>query len=577
MKKLIFLMALFCSVSFGQVWNSTIITSINEPNVEKMDLFTNKDGNHLLIKNTNGNIVYYNINFSGSVDNSKTITLESNGDFPNIVGSNDKIYAFYKAGDYIKFKYSTDGGASWNYNYQLDKYIGSELCNGIDAVYQNLKGVHLVYGIAQGNFETYYWRLTPSDSWTDSKNVSNYAGFPDGGSPSVAYSENRVHVSYNTNEFSEPEPGMVITRDKYNGVWQTPQYALSTNDLSLDEKLISKGNNLYLIYEKYINGIPIRVDLAYKYRSLNGTSWSSETVIENSVPEISNIFSLTKTSNDKLQLIYLNHSDELNYKNYDGYWDNDYLIDTTPSLDALKVMSNASNDLYVIWKHEGSNYLRYIQYDDIPLAPQNLKVKAYQEGNMSHPKLSWSFNNEPDVYISANGYQIWRRIRPFGGSWSGWSQINTVAGSVNYYVDYDITIEGVGTINTAEYKIRAVDVTSHYSPFSSWVSVFFGKFGKMASDATLMKENNYNYELAQNYPNPFNPSTEIKYSLAKDSYVTLKVYDMLGKEVAELVNGQQTAGTYIQTFNASNLPSGIYVYKLTAGKFSSAKKLMLMK
>src|SRR3972149_9048957 len=108
MKKLILLFALFYSLSFGQGWNSTVTTSINEPNLEKMDLFTNASGNHVLIKRTNGNIVYYNLNSSGVVDASKTSTLQTSGDFPNIVGSNDVVYALYKTGNVIRAKYSSN-------------------------------------------------------------------------------------------------------------------------------------------------------------------------------------------------------------------------------------------------------------------------------------------------------------------------------------------------------------------------------------------------------------------------------------------------------------------------------------
>jgi hypothetical protein len=85
------------------------------------------------------------------------------------------------------------------------------------------------------------------------------------------------------------------------------------------------------------------------------------------------------------------------------------------------------------------------------------------------------------------------------------------------------------------------------------------------------------FELAQNYPNPFNPSTNIKYSIAERSNVTIKVYDMLGSEVATLVNQIQDAGTHNVVFNASNLASGMYVYTITAGNFTSSKKMMLLK
>jgi len=85
------------------------------------------------------------------------------------------------------------------------------------------------------------------------------------------------------------------------------------------------------------------------------------------------------------------------------------------------------------------------------------------------------------------------------------------------------------------------------------------------------------YELQQNHPNPFNPSTSIEYSIPEESFVELKVYDVLGNEVASLVNEQQQAGVYRADFTANNLSSGIYFYKLQAGNFIETKKMVLMK
>lgn len=86
-----------------------------------------------------------------------------------------------------------------------------------------------------------------------------------------------------------------------------------------------------------------------------------------------------------------------------------------------------------------------------------------------------------------------------------------------------------------------------------------------------------NYRLLQNYPNPFNPSTNIKYDLPKEGLVTLRVYDILGKEVKTLVNEFERAGTYKITFNASDLPSGIYFYRLSSKNFNQVKKFILLK
>lgn len=85
------------------------------------------------------------------------------------------------------------------------------------------------------------------------------------------------------------------------------------------------------------------------------------------------------------------------------------------------------------------------------------------------------------------------------------------------------------------------------------------------------------FNLSQNYPNPFNPVTMIKFALPKASYVTLRVYDMLGREVAELVNGHKSAGQYIVDFDASSLTSGIYFYRLESNGFVDVKRMVVLK
>lgn len=85
------------------------------------------------------------------------------------------------------------------------------------------------------------------------------------------------------------------------------------------------------------------------------------------------------------------------------------------------------------------------------------------------------------------------------------------------------------------------------------------------------------YLLKQNYPNPFNPATEIHFGIPKTGFVSLVLYDMLGREVRQLVSEELQAGEYSYTFNASSLPSGVYMYVLRAGDFSETKKMMLIK
>ena len=81
----------------------------------------------------------------------------------------------------------------------------------------------------------------------------------------------------------------------------------------------------------------------------------------------------------------------------------------------------------------------------------------------------------------------------------------------------------------------------------------------------------------QNYPNPFNPTTVIKWSLKEAAFVTLKIYDVMGREVGTYVNEKLNIGIYETTFDGSDLSSGVYYYKLQAGNFTDTKKMMLIK
>jgi enterochelin esterase family protein len=85
------------------------------------------------------------------------------------------------------------------------------------------------------------------------------------------------------------------------------------------------------------------------------------------------------------------------------------------------------------------------------------------------------------------------------------------------------------------------------------------------------------FELLQNYPNPFNPMTSIEYKVISSEYVILKVYDLLGNEIAELVNERNEAGNYKVNFDGRHLSSGVYFYKLKVGKNSQVRKMILLK
>jgi hypothetical protein len=113
---------------------------------------------------------------------------------------------------------------------------------------------------------------------------------------------------------------------------------------------------------------------------------------------------------------------------------------------------------------------------------------------------------------------------------------------------------------------------------SADVGIGISEVGTISSITAIEDENTspVGYFLNQNYPNPFNPSTEISFSLAKSSFVTLEVYNSLGQKIITLVNTKMNPGHHELKFEANNLPSGIYYYKIRAGEFQSVKKMLLL-
>jgi hypothetical protein len=170
--------------------------------------------------------------------------------------------------------------------------------------------------------------------------------------------------------------------------------------------------------------------------------------------------------------------------------------------------------------------------------------------------LNWKTVTE----TNNKGFEIQRRTNN-----SDWTSVQFIKGygttteMRQYSFNDDIqNIPG----NQIYYRLKQIDFDGGY------------KFSKEAS-----VQNTYvlNYSLEQNFPNPFNPNTTIKYALPKAGMVTIKVFDLLGNLVKTLVNENETSGSHIINFDASGLSSGIYVYKIKSGEFSSSKKMMLMK
>lgn len=153
-----------------------------------------------------------------------------------------------------------------------------------------------------------------------------------------------------------------------------------------------------------------------------------------------------------------------------------------------------------------------------------------------------------------------------GTSWQVISQ--SVPSSVSYY--YWIIPNSPSEFCSV--KISDADDVEVYSTNQNYFAIRDANTGVEGEDSKPVT-----YDLLQNYPNPFNPETIIKYQIPERNYVSLKIYNLLGQEIKTLVSEDKPAGHYEVLFNGANLPSGIYIYAIRAGNYSSVKKLMLVK
>jgi len=151
-------------------------------------------------------------------------------------------------------------------------------------------------------------------------------------------------------------------------------------------------------------------------------------------------------------------------------------------------------------------------------------------------------------------------------------------------------IENTGSWNTYKiYKVKTANVVNRHDLYLKFVGKGSGILFRLKSltfiskniETSISDNSNSqvysNYALAQNYPNPFNPITQINYTLPNEEYIVLKVYNLIGQEVATLFEGIRQRGNYTATFDGAGLSSGVYMYQLTAKNFIAAKKLLLLK
>jgi hypothetical protein len=551
----------------------TSITVANGSTNYPYDIFTNGEGNHIIVQEPNA-LKYYKMKVDGTTLTSTSLETNVSVISPSISGDLTRLYVVYRKSNenFIRTKVSTNGGVSWS---SLSTYPPNSNASSIECEFSK-DNLHVIYLIGTDVFHSYY--NTVVGGWVLTQQIYDDSYTP--ANPRIAINNaGSVDTVYFT--FDKFETHRIKWRryivggslQALNRMWNTSTYYSINLGLAVD------NNYMYYFYKPnvplYIQGRIQRIwnnDFITTILSNNNTHVNKNftTRTANNKP-YSASWSTLETFPNRIVRMGFNGATTPPSVEYD-------VIHTQNGLTPVNVvnLSSAGNDIHVVWKDNlgtnNGNNLRYKYYDDIPLPPQNLTVTKSAN---NHPLLSW-INPNPDVSL----YKIYRRNACIG-DW----ETDPINSTNNLYYE-DLTQSYCTAIPPQqctylcnfEYRVTAVDPGPKESGYSNTVSAWLvgGPPQKAGIDEPVV-ETVFEYSLGQNYPNPFNPTTTINYSIKSAGDVSLKVYDMLGTEVASLVNEMKEAGNYSVNFNAANLSSGLYVYILSTNNFMDTKKLILLK
>ncbi len=419
-----------------------------------------------------------------------------------------------------------------------------------------------------GNWEIYYKRSADGGyNWgPDTRLTVNSA---ESRYPYSAVSGTNVHV---------------VWLDSRNGNWSlyyklsTDAGATWTNDIQLTNAgslrypaVSVSGSDVHVVWYDYRDG---NWEIYYKGSANGGFNWGSDTRLTDqngwsNDPSVS-------ASGNQVHVVWSDDRDgneEIYYKNSTdagSNWGADTRLTNAPSNSYNPVVSVSAQVIHVVWhdyRNSGSPEIYYKRSIDGGISWSDdlrLTNNPFDSNNPSVSASSSSVHISFSSFRDGNSEIYYKRSTDNGFSWEADTRLTSnplgsfasslaVSGSVVHVVWYDFrdgnteiyykqnpTGNPIGLINTS------LEIPSGFS-------------------------------LGQNFPNPFNPVTNINFGIPSSGIVKLAVFDMTGKEVALLVNGQYSAGTYKVDYDASLLASGVYFYKLTAKDFTATKKMILIK
>jgi len=416
----------------------------------------------------------------------------------------------------IYFNRSTDNGLTWQSDTRLTNVNSWSEYPSIAVSGSN---VHIVWMDDRDESyypEIFYKRSTDGGiSWSADEKLTSNPSEP--GIPSLAVSGNNIHIVWH--DLRDGNWEIYYKRSTDNGATWQPDVRL-TNDASVSERasIALWNNSIYVVWQDERDNDK---EIYFKISTDNGNNWSGDIRLTNSVGE------------SEIPTLAVEES------NINVVWG-----DSRNGIGNAEIYVKRSTD-------SGINWTEDIRITNTPSASNRPSVAV--SSNFVH--ISW--NEVWEIY--------YKRSTDYGNTWETETRItnNTSQSENSFVVVSDSAVHLIWQDNPANND----DIYYKKNPT-----------GNIITDVVCISNNTPNeFKLNQNYPNPFNPNTSIQYAIASRQFVQLKVYDVLGNEIATLVNEEKPAGMYNVQFTMNNVSSGIYFYQLRAGDFLETKKMILIK
>ena len=434
--------------------------------------------------------------------------------------------------------------------------------------------VHVVWSdYRHADVEIFYKRSTDAGvSWGADTRLTTTPDIPM--NPSIAVSGSFVYVVWVDSRDGNAELYYKRSADQGES-WEADVRLTENEGASMYPSISVNGQNIHVVWEDYrdthLFGYP---EIYYKRSTDGSTSWGSDTRLTID-PAESYYPSVSASEN----FVHVSFHDNRNGKDMDLFykrstdggtsWQADVRLINNPSISVSHSITSSGSMVHIVGQDDASGIydIHYLRSADNGISWETDTFLTANTGSSEFPS----------IFVSGSAvHVVWQQI--ITGNWEIFYKRST-NGGVNWEQDINIT-------NNSSSSHYAFIAASGMNTHAVWIDNRDGNYEvyykrNPTGNVIGISGNGTNapdkFILEQNYPNPFNPTTVINYFVPKSSFVTIKIYDLLGREVKTLVSSHHNTGNYTETFDGSALASGIYYYVMIADDYIATRKMIIVK